>query len=187
MEENLYDALIMAGAVLIFVIALTVSMSSFTEMRTQIDEIVEFDSRVDMVQDDTGKYLNYISTSSEDIRVVGIETIVSSMYRLEKENYVIYIKTKDHKYGTATPTKLSREDLPAQKYGEETIINDNEEILKITINGVNSNATTLLNNKDLYDELKGRKFEEYLGVYQENTEASEANRTTYRVITYVEV
>jgi len=191
MEENLYDALIMAGAILIFVIALTVSMSSFTEMRTQIDEIVEMDSRVDLVKNDKG-YLNYISTNPDslDIRIVGIETLVSSMYRVSKENYVVYIKASD--YGEAKTMRLKDKGLSAQYYGAEEIIKDDDNILQITINGANSDATTLLKNTDeggkgLYDELKDKKFKEYLGVYQENTGASEANRTTYRVITYVEV
>lgn len=195
MEENLYDALIMAGAILIFVIALTVSMSSFTEMRTQIDEIVEMDSRVDLVKDDKC-YLNYISTNPDslDIRVVGIETIVSSMYRVAKENYVVYIKTNDEDYGLAKTMKLKDQGLSAQYYGTKEVIKDNDDILQITINGINSDATTLLrkkkpdeDGKGLYNKLKGKKFEEYLGVYQENTGASEVNRTTYRVITYVEV
>lgn len=193
MVDNLSDALIMAGAVLIFVLALTVSMSSFTVMRTQIDEIVELDSRIDLAKNDKG-YLNYISTSPDnlDIRVVGIETIVSSMYRVAKENYVIYIKTKDYKYGDATGMYLKDEGLSSQSYGTEEIIKDDEKILQITINGTNSDATTLLKDTDedgkgLYNKLKDKKFKEYLGVYQENTGASEANRTTYRVITYVEV
>lgn len=90
MEDNISDALIMAGAILIFVIALTISMSSFTTMRTQIDQIVELDYKLDLIRDEDGNYMNY-HTSESDVRIVGVETVVSSMYRVKKENYVIYI------------------------------------------------------------------------------------------------
>ena len=38
--ENATDALIMAGSVLIFLIALSVCVSSFTTLRTEIDQII---------------------------------------------------------------------------------------------------------------------------------------------------
>ena len=189
MEENLTDALMMAGAVLIFVIALTISMSSFSEMRTQIDEIIEMDSRVDLAQDATG-YLNYMTTSS-DIREVGIETIVSSMYRVAKENYVVYIKANGLDNDVLMKFKdtgRSELDIEEQTFPDGTSsIGKNDKVLYIDINGKNSNITYILDEKGVYNALKDKTFREYLGVYQEKSEASEANKTTYRVITYVEV
>ena len=38
--ENAVDALIMAGQVLMFIVALSVCMSSFSTLRTEIDEIL---------------------------------------------------------------------------------------------------------------------------------------------------
>jgi len=194
MEDNLTDALMMAGAILIFVIALTVSMSSFSEMRAQIDEIMEMDSRVDLAQDNAGNYLNYITTSS-DIRVVGIETVVSSMYRVAKENYVIYLKLTDP--SDLPSDKLmklvdtGKSGIEDQYFPDGEKISQNDKVLFIDINGKNSNVNALLEtvtgSNKIYEILAGKKFKEYLGVYQEKTDANEANRTTYRVITYVEV
>lgn len=188
MDENLSEALMMAGAILIFVIALTVSMSSFTEMRTQIDNIVEYDSRLDLVKDSNDKYLNYMTTGS-DIRIVGVETIVSSIYRVAKENYIVYIKMNNIPSGIEKITLTE-----PQKYNNQEIIGTTEEIIEITINGKNSDATTLLKDtndggKGLYKALKDKKFEEYIGAYQEATGegVNQANKTTYRVITYKEV
>lgn len=178
MEDNLTDALLMAGAVLIFVIALTTSMSSFTKMRSQIDAIIQEDSKLEYaIEDSSGTYLNYKSSNeNQAIRTVGVETVVSSMYRVSKENYIVYINTKSNLGIT-----------------EKNISNDyfngvltNRYTYAITINEDNSNVQQLLKN-GLYDKLKGKKFKEYLGIYQENTDADESNRTTYRVITYVEV
>lgn len=187
MDENLSEALMMAGAILIFVIALTVSMSSFTEMRTQIDDIVEYDSRLDLVKDSNDKYLNYMTTGS-DIRIVGVETIVSSIYRVAKENYIVYIKMNNIPSGIEKITLTE-----PQKYNNQEIIGTTEEIIEITINGKNSDATTLLKDtndggKGLYKALKDKKFEEYIGAYQEATGegVNQANKTTYRVITYKE-
>ena len=91
--ENATDALIMAGSVLIFLIALSVCVSSFTTLRAGIDRIVDQTETVDMAQNSV-EYINYISRSNA-IRVVGAETVVSSMYRAKKENYVIYIVLKN--------------------------------------------------------------------------------------------
>lgn len=193
MVDNLSDALYMAGAILIFVIALTVSMSSFTEMRTQIDEIIEADSKLELVTDEQG-YINYMSGKDElnedlDVRVVGPETVVSSMYRVAKENYIVYIKMDNIPSEIDTIT-LSQKGLDAQKYKGTDIIEKNDEIIEITINGQNSNIDVLLEDKGLYKALikdNGKKFKEYLGVYQESSGADEANKTTYRVVTYVEI
>ena len=88
--ENVSDALIMAGQVLIFIIALTICISSFTALRVGVDEVVGQTETVQMARDSQG-YINYIDSEKVNAaRVVGAETVVSSMYRAIKENYVIY-------------------------------------------------------------------------------------------------
>ena len=182
MADNISDALIMAGAILIFVIALTVCMSSFTTMRSQIDSIIEYDYKLDLVTDENGNYINY-HTSNSDARTVGIETVVSSMYRVAKENYVVYIAGLDSIPSGITKTNLNE----PQKYNNEEIINTTDEVIKISISGANYNVDKILNEYGLYEKLKNEKFKEYLGVYQLATDESvdEVNKTTYRVITYV--
>lgn len=189
--ENLVDALYMAAAVLIFVIALTVSISSFTTTRAQIDDIVEMEEKMDLATDENYNYLNYISTSSDNIREVGIETLVSSMYRVAKENYVIYIKAEGLPEDTLMKLDditMSRYELHAteQTFQDKKIIGTDDEVLYIDINGKNKNIDKLLKS-GVYDALKDKKFKEYLGVYQQNTDANTSNRTTYRVITYVQI
>ena len=203
MVDNISDALIMAGAILIFVIALTVSMSSFTTMRTQIDEIIEHDSKLDLVTDESGNYLNYHKSNS-DVREVGIEAVISSMYRITKENYIIYIAGLNNlKHGSSasdidegkvklTTLKDISDENVKQYYDGEKIIDDTEEIIEISIIGENSNIDAVLGKdgvasgkKTLYEILKNQKFKEYLGVYQQKSGASTENKTTFRVITYV--
>ena len=93
--ENATDALIMAGSVLIFIIALTVCISSFTTLRVGIDDIVTQTETVEMAKDSSGNYINYIQAQDDSIRIVGAETVVTSISRAIKEDYVVYIKLKN--------------------------------------------------------------------------------------------
>ena len=181
MVDNLSDALIMAGAVLIFIVALTVCMSSFTNMRTQVDEIVQRNTRIEFAKDEaTGEYINYM-TADSDIRIVGPETVISSLYRVEKENYKVYINMK------GMPSGIDKKTFSSE-YKNVIITDPGWKTIEISINGINSDIDNLLNKKGLYKALTStrKNFKEYLGVYQEKSEASSANKPTYRVITYVE-
>ena len=175
MVDNLTDAIMMAGAVLIFIIALTTSMSTFTTMRSQIDSIIEYDYKLDLVTDSEGNYINY-HTSDSDIRTVGVETIVSSMYRVKQENFVIYILGLDN-----INNGITQEEITINKVKTNAI--------KISIDGDNWDIEKILNDDGLYNKMKDKKFKEYLGVYQIETDGGvdEINKTTYRVITYEEV
>ena len=182
--ENATDALIMAGSVLIFLIALSVCVSSFTTLRAGIDRIVDQTETVDMAQNSV-EYINYISRSNA-IRVVGAETVVSSMYRAKKENYVIYIVLKNLNSVNNYNELLNS--------GKIFSISKNNDKKAIKLTG-SDNFDYILgseqknrkpNTLSLYSSIKDKKFEEYLGVYQDNTDATEENKITYRIITYVE-
>lgn len=189
--ENATDALIMAGSVLIFLIALSVCVSSFTTLRTEIDQIIEQTETVDMAQNnENGEYVNYIKRSNYAIRVVGSETVVSSMYRAKKENYVIYIVFKNSlKNSLKNSNEFEKRGMivkiPNIKKSEDNIIiNKSENVIKLI---GSYDFDYILNELKLYESIKDKKFEEYLGVYQDNTDATEENKITYRIITYVEI
>lgn len=185
--ENATDALIMAGSVLIFLIALSVCVSSFTTLRTEIDQIIEQTETVDMAQKNgNGEYVNYIKRSDDAIRVVGSETVVSSMYRAKKENYVIYIVLKNSLWNSKEFEKIGMiVEIPViKKSADNIIINKSENVIKLI---GSYDFDDILNKLKLYESIKDKKFEEYLGVYQDNTDATEENKITYRIITYVEI
>ena len=183
--ENATDALIMAGSVLIFLIALSVCVSSFTTLRTEIDQIIEQTETVNMAQKN-GEYVNYIKKSDDAIRVVGSETVVSSMYRAKKENYVIYIFLKNSLINSNEFEKRGMiVKIPdIKKSADNIIINKSENVIKLI---GSYDFDDILNKLKLYESIKDKKFEEYLGVYQDNTDATEENKITYRIITYVEI
>ena len=187
--ENATDALIMAGSVLIFLIALSVCVSSFTTLRTEIDQIIEQTETVDMAQKN-GEYVNYIKRSDDAIRVVGSETVVSSMYRAKKENYVIYIVLKKSlKNSLKNSNEFEKRGMivkipDIKKSADNIIINKSVNVIKLI---GSYDFDYILNELKLYESIKDKKFEEYLGVYQDNTDATEENKITYRIITYIEI
>jgi len=92
--ENAVDALKIAFAVMVFTIALTLAISTFSQAR-ETSEAVLF------MNDKTNYYswedeVNY----SEDKRIVGIEAIIPTLYRYYKENYTVIFELDD------TGTKL---------------------------------------------------------------------------------
>lgn len=174
--ENVSDALIMAGSVLVFIIALSVCISSFTTLRANIDNIVSHTETVNMAEGEEG-YINYIKGKNA-IRIVGSETVVSSVCRAMKENYIVYIIFKS---SVTVPNSVM-----------STIYNTNGTTPIVGIRIPNDKNYNLDINKilsdGLYGDIRDKRFEEYLGEYQEKTEegVSEANKITYRIITYVE-
>lgn len=81
--ENASDAIIMAGAMLIFVIALTVAMIMFSQARATIDMVA-------YVSDETN-YYEYLDTTTNNAkyRIVGLETVIPTLYKYYKENYTV--------------------------------------------------------------------------------------------------
>lgn len=181
--ENATDALIMAASVLMLIIALTVSISSFSNLKSQVDDIITTSEQTDLAKDETGGYINYLK-NSKDIRVVGSETLIASIRRVEKENYKIYIVT-----ATGDDLGLETSRAVKQEYTNgsttEILVNDGAEIIEISLSGKNNDVSKIL-NESFYNKVKNMKFKEYLGIYQNNTEASEENKETYRIITYVQ-
>lgn len=207
--ENATDALIMAGQMLVFILALTICMSSFTTLRTNITNLIEQPETIKMTQDSEG-YLNYVeSQKSSSTRIVGAETVVSSMYRAIKENYVVYIKLNNIKLEKEAIDKDRGTGKWSEKENEkkvdnivviqaknslnlkdEELIKPGDWLVKVTIGreeeGINQRINSLLGEKGLFDYIKDKKFNEYLGEYQDGTKVSTENKLTKRIITYIE-
>lgn len=82
--ENAVEALMMAFAVIVFVGALTFSVVTFTNAR-ETSEMLLYS------KDDTN-YYEYIEASKNKNRIVGIETVIPTLYRYYKENYTVIFK-----------------------------------------------------------------------------------------------
>ncbi len=190
--ENASDALIMAGQVLIFIIALTICISSFTTLRVGIDGMMD-ETEIIKLSKDSDLYINYIQSRDEGAtRIVGSETVISSMYRAIKEDFTMYIEFKDNDLlnNLETELKNTRYDVYGNEIPPIELIRskDNLNRLEIRIStNANYRSHSILAN-GFYKRIKNLKFKEYLGEYQENADpgVSSENKMVKRIITYVE-
>lgn len=80
--ENAVDALKMGFAVIVFVMALTIAVMMFSQLN-QVSKMVVSSS-------DITKYYEYeIPKDEEQTRIVGLETIIPTLYKYYKENYTV--------------------------------------------------------------------------------------------------
>ena len=79
--ENVADALKMAAGVLVFVMALGIAISSFSEAKQTADVLIQYNDREYSTQ--------YAQDTQERNRIVGAETIIPTIYRAYKEKYKV--------------------------------------------------------------------------------------------------
>lgn len=106
--ENAVDALKIGFAVLVFIIALSLSMYMYTEARETADivlhssDITEFMEYTELIDD-------IVVAKQSENRVVGVETIIPTLYKYYKENYTIIFRKADGSfleiYKTATDSQ----------------------------------------------------------------------------------
>ncbi len=202
--ENAVDALKMAGAVLLFVLAISVAIVSFGQAREAADTILDYKDRETVYIDGN---LYYKTTGTE--RTVGLETIIPTIYRAYIENYKIVFEglnepiytlklsgnTKIAKYTIDLETKTTTDGI---QINNVTLANDEQKseflcgILynDFTKSGSAENFKKKYNvelpTNSLISRLKGKKITEYLGVYyqNDNEDVPDVNKTEKRIITY---
>jgi len=82
--DNASDALKMAFAVFAFVIALSLALTSFTKAKETADTVLWYSDETNYYQWTTGE-------NQEEGRIVGKDTIISSLYNQQADTYVIVI------------------------------------------------------------------------------------------------
>ena len=192
--ENAADALKMAGAVLIFVIALSISIVSFGQVRQASDVILNYKDRETVYID--GDYY-YEATGTE--RTVGLETVIPSIYRAYNEQYKIVFQFADGRpiykctYSSGNSVERSVLDSAFEYDGGVITTEDRNQNNKTFLHyiiygiqddvnfnnwyGINGNKRIELPYGTLYDRLKNKTIKEYLGVYYP-VETSETETTT---------
>lgn len=186
--ENGVEALKIASSVLIFVLAITITISTFTTASQAINSIFSAHDADEYVKGEDGKYLNFVELKLDGgTRKVGIETVIPSIYRAYKENYAIYFYNYD-----GTPLEI----IKTKKGRETTNVHyiDLEQEVHASAEKAIENINYLLyeDERPLYSILKQYTFIEKLGEYYmddvsgENGTA-EVNKTKKRIITYTAV
>ncbi len=86
--ENAVDALKLGFAVLVFVMALSLTMYMFTNARKTADMVLH--------SSDMLGYMEYIEPEvGTENRIVGLETIIPTLYKYYKENYTVIFRDSD--------------------------------------------------------------------------------------------
>ena len=117
--ENAVEALKLAFAVLVFVLALSVAMFAFSEARETADIVLE--------SSDNQRYYEPIQTGTEN-RIVGFETVIPTVYKYDKERYKVTFKTGTYDATTDTVTITGPLEIYTtesnQKLWNEDYVND---------------------------------------------------------------
>ena len=166
--ENGAEALKIAFAIMMFIMALSLSISSISQANSAVTAIIGYNDR------ETN--YSYVEPSSSN-RTVGVETIIPTMYKAYKENFNIYFYDNN---GNSF-------EIYQDEDGNEINCIDGSEVFGNAQEALD-HLNQILNN-GLYDTLAGKKFEERLGeYYQDDSENTpEVNKTKTRVIIYTQV
>lgn len=174
--ENASQALQMAAWVLLFVVALSISIASFGQANTALQAIINYNNNKTLY--------TYIESSNNTTRTVGIETVIPTMYRAYKENYRVVFKDKNGNafslYKDSTGQDVNYIDLEQEIWGNA------------------ENATEHLNeilSSGLYNTLRKYTFTEEIGEYYiedkvawestgEISDTAQVNKNKKRIITY---
>ena len=186
--ENAADALKMAAAVLIFVVALSISINAFGQARLASRTILDYNDR---------EYnYTYVEDNETTKRIVGIDSIIPTIYKAYKENYKIVFDESipqlrgeglfqrenetGNRYGIYTIDLESREAplgtdrqkeqfLMAILYGSNCIkedgIKESYTYWSDLQNAFKNNLGIYLNDDGIYDKIKDIRLEESVGVY----------------------
>lgn len=207
--ENVADAVKMAGSILLFVIALSVAVFSFSQARETISTVLKLSDRETLtIQGDE----NYYYLTGDTNRYVGLETILPSIYRAYKENFKIVFKFPDNDYyiyKDKEGNKVTKIDLSMQAIGSDL---QSRQFLNGIVYGnfeyetgkskidFETKFQIKVDNQPLIDYIKSKqstfKIKEHLGTYYVNdlknnpddngtaSSVQEVNKTEKRVITY---
>ena len=200
--ENAADALKMAAAVLIFVMAISITINSFTETRVAATTILN--------NKDKEYDYSYVEDNGTTERLVSLESIIPTIYKAYKENYKIVFKENLFSDGvykkinteTGTEDNVYSIDLQKEVLGNETqkeqfimaiLYGSKYDQYETVKNTFKKNLKISLNSAGIYDKINGKKLKESIGIYyqeevgeQDNTNPTvpDANKTEKRVITY---
>ena len=183
--ENGVEALKMASGMLIFVLAITITISVFTSATQALNRIFtsqESEQYVTAIDEEGNEYFLNNVRFDGGTRIVGIETIIPSIYRAYKENYAIYFYDKEK---NAYPIRTNDK-------GEEVNYIDLNQENHATVEKAIESVNKLLYETDggLYNKLKEEQFTEMLGEYYMDDvsgaeETAEVNKVKKRLIAYI--
>ena len=183
--ENVADALKMAGEMLLFILALGIGISSFSQARETSDALLKYTDR---------EYVTQYQGMGTTQRVVGEETVIPTIYRAYKERFKIYFYEADKSplelYTITNAQTLEETSVNAIDADKPALGQDwqKDNFIMALLYGTNANLKDQYGNTISFDEfetslnsgysiyhlnpngiydiiIKSNQFEEYFGVY----------------------
>lgn len=144
--ENAVDALKIAFAVFVFIMAISISIYMFTLVGETADIVLQ--------SSDVTEFMQYteINNMIGDDRIVGLETIIPTLYKYYKENYTVIFMNSN-----GTPLELyetqTNPTLWSSNYGNK-YYNDNEDkrICSFDVDEETSRREPWTGNTDYYKQ-----------------------------------
>lgn len=107
--ENASDMLLIAFAVLIFIIALSVTLTTLTQAKSTADIVLFYSDRENFQTPLKAD----LDNASDGGRIVGVDTVIATIYRCAKEKFAVKIidgsQIFDFEYDTQTEEKIQQE------------------------------------------------------------------------------
>lgn len=152
--ENAVDALKIAFAVMVFTMALTLAISTFSQARETSEAVLFMNDKTnyyvyDGISDVNEKtvsvngeditYTEYTASESGityyDKRIVGIEAIIPTLYRYYKENYTVIFEGIDDNYSVYEATTKTEDGITKiDKWKKRGSIGTGENVLYFDLN-----------------------------------------------------
>lgn len=201
--ENAADALKLGASILIFVLALTISINAFTEARQTSQLILDYNDR----EYDLSYEERYVENNGTTERVVSAESIIPAIYKSYTENYKIVFKNlSGNKLYEKRNSSYEWQDINYIDLRKESLasVYQRKQFIQGILYGSNSFEITerdkiikeyntlgiRFTSNGIYDIIKSKKFTEKFGVYYEQdtydgvSNTPTANYDKKRIITY---
>ena len=188
--ENVADALKMAADFLVFITALAIGITSFSQAKSTAQILLNYTDREYETQ--------YVESTSTTDRVVGAETIIPTIYRAYKENYKIMFYNSDDNNDKMELFKKGEQPINYIDLGSDSKILSladdakKDDFIMVLLYGNKAKVTTVTTGEDfikkmknekginfpedgIYGRIKSSKFIERFGVYYPDEERESSN------------
>lgn len=132
--ENASDALKMAFAIFVFIMALSIALALITMARNTSDTVLMHSDKA-LYQEPTA----YTGALNDGARIVGIETVISTLYELKRAKFNVCIDDKAGKHyeisSASSLETLQDYILELKKNSNNTNAKFSERIVRVTTSG----------------------------------------------------
>lgn len=170
--ENAVDALKMAAAVLVFVLALTLFFTTFSKAKMASDSLLTMQDEQAYLESDNVENILYRTNdgvtndtayTKEGYRIVSLDAVISTIYRYENEKFAVTIMKQNGeviaRYDTATESLINNWEGIRNSYKENGSVDKTADQQKTEfINSLKSKIKVKINAVDIEPDLDETDF-----------------------------